>query len=81
MHTGALLRRTRLSTSVEGFPVSLRVGGRQYIAAEKGLGAGSLRQMPRSQRRASMPVEWERSRRVLVAGLERPPGGTRRAIV
>ena len=39
--TGTVLWRTRLSTSVEGFPVSFRVGKKQYIAVETGLGSGA----------------------------------------
>jgi alcohol dehydrogenase (cytochrome c) len=44
--TGAILWKTRLSTSVQGFPVSFSVGGRQYIAVTTGLGGGSPRQVP-----------------------------------
>ena len=44
--TGATLWQTRLATSVQGFPVSFRVGGRQYIAVTSGLGGGSPRQVP-----------------------------------
>jgi alcohol dehydrogenase (cytochrome c) len=44
--TGAELWRTRLPTSVQGFPVSFSVGGRQYIAVSTGLGGGSPRQVP-----------------------------------
>jgi alcohol dehydrogenase (cytochrome c) len=44
--TGAVLWQTRLATSVQGFPVSFRVGGRQYIAVTSGLGGGSPRQVP-----------------------------------
>jgi len=44
--TGAILWQTRLATSVQGFPVSFRVGGRQYIAVTTGLGGGSPRQVP-----------------------------------
>jgi alcohol dehydrogenase (cytochrome c) len=44
--TGAELWRTRLPTSVQGFPVSFSVNGRQYIAVATGLGGGSPRQVP-----------------------------------
>ena len=45
--TGKILWQTRLGTSVQGFPVSFSVGGRQYIAVTTGLGGGSPRQVPR----------------------------------
>ncbi len=44
--TGAVLWQTRLATSVQGFPVSFSVGGKQYIAVSTGLGGGSPRQVP-----------------------------------
>jgi alcohol dehydrogenase (cytochrome c) len=44
--TGAILWQTKLPTSVQGFPVSFTVGGRQYIAVSTGLGGGSPRQVP-----------------------------------
>jgi len=44
--TGAVVWQTRLSTSVQGFPVAFRVGNRQYIAVTTGLGGGSPRQVP-----------------------------------
>jgi alcohol dehydrogenase (cytochrome c) len=44
--TGAELWRTRLPTSVQGFPVSFSAGGKQYIAVTTGLGGGSPRQVP-----------------------------------
>ena len=44
--TGAVLWKTRLGTSVQGFPVSFRAGGRQYIAVTTGLGGGSPRNVP-----------------------------------
>jgi alcohol dehydrogenase (cytochrome c) len=44
--TGRELWRTRLPTSVQGFPVSFGVEGRQYIAVSTGLGGGSTRQAP-----------------------------------
>jgi alcohol dehydrogenase (cytochrome c) len=44
--TGAILWQTRLPTSVQGFPVSFSVGGKQYIAVSTGLGGGSPRLVP-----------------------------------
>ncbi len=44
--TGAVLWKTRLGTSVQGFPVSFSVDGKQYIAVPTGLGGGSPRQVP-----------------------------------
>jgi alcohol dehydrogenase (cytochrome c) len=46
VRTGQVLWQTRLATSVQGFPVSFSVGGRQYIAVSTGLGGGSPRQVP-----------------------------------
>jgi alcohol dehydrogenase (cytochrome c) len=45
--TGAVLWETRLGTSVQGFPVSFSVDGRQYVAVTTGLGGGSPRDVPR----------------------------------
>jgi len=44
--TGAELWRTRLPTSVQGFPVSFTADGKQYIAVTTGLNGGSPRQVP-----------------------------------
>jgi alcohol dehydrogenase (cytochrome c) len=44
--TGTLLWKTRLGTSVQGFPVSFAIGGKQYIAVTTGLGGGSPRNVP-----------------------------------
>lgn len=44
--TGRILWRTRLATSVQGFPLSFEVGGKQYIAVTTGLGGGSPRLVP-----------------------------------
>ncbi len=41
--TGKELWRTRLPTSVQGFPVSFEAGGKQYVAVTTGLGGGSPR--------------------------------------
>jgi alcohol dehydrogenase (cytochrome c) len=39
--TGATLWKTRLGTTVQGYPVSFSVDGKQYIAVTTGLGGGS----------------------------------------
>jgi alcohol dehydrogenase (cytochrome c) len=44
--TGKVLWETRLSTSVQGFPLTFRVGGKQYIAVSTGVGGGSPRVVP-----------------------------------
>ena len=44
--TGRVLWRTRLATSVQGFPISFAVDGRQYVAVTTGLGGGSPRLVP-----------------------------------
>jgi alcohol dehydrogenase (cytochrome c) len=44
--TGKVLWQTRLGTSVQGFPVSYSVNGKQYIAVTTGLGGGSTRNVP-----------------------------------
>jgi PQQ-dependent dehydrogenase (methanol/ethanol family) len=44
--TGTELWRTRLPTSVQGFPVSFTAGGKQFIAVTTGLNGGSPRQVP-----------------------------------
>ena len=46
--SGAVLWETRLGTSVQGFPVSYGIGGKQYIAVTTGLGGGSPRDVPRA---------------------------------
>ena len=46
--TGAIMWQTRLSTSVQGFPVAFSAGGRQYIAVTTGLGGGSPRNVPQT---------------------------------
>jgi len=45
--TGKVLWQTRLGTSVQGYPVSFAVNGKQYIAVSTGLGGGSPRLVPR----------------------------------
>lgn len=44
--TGATLWKTRLGTTVQGFPVSFSIGGKQYIAVTTGNGGGSPRLGP-----------------------------------
>jgi alcohol dehydrogenase (cytochrome c) len=44
--SGAVLWSTRLGTSVQGFPISFRLDGKQYIAVTAGLGGGSPRMVP-----------------------------------
>ena len=48
VRTGKTLWQSRLGTSVQGFPVSFSVDGRQYIAVTTGLGGGSPRVVPRT---------------------------------
>ena len=47
VRTGDLLWETRLGTSTQGFPVTFRAGGEQYIAVTAGVGGGSPRRVPR----------------------------------
>ena len=46
--TVEMLWQARLGTSVQGFPVSFGIGGKQYIAVPTGLGGGSPRNVPRA---------------------------------
>ena len=48
VETGDELWRARLGTSVQGFPITFRAGGRQYVAVSTGLGGGSPRLAPRA---------------------------------
>jgi alcohol dehydrogenase (cytochrome c) len=43
---GQTLWKTRLGTTVQGFPVSFSVDGKQYIAVTTGLGGGSPEAKP-----------------------------------
>ena len=43
---GEVVWETRLGTSVQGFPISFAVDGRQYVAVTTGLGGGSPRGVP-----------------------------------
>ena len=40
------LWETRLGTSVQGFPITYRASGRQYVMIPTGLGGGSPRRVP-----------------------------------
>jgi len=44
--TGRILWQTRLGNTVQGYPVSFSVDGKQYIAVTTGLGGGSPEQKP-----------------------------------
>jgi len=46
VNTGAKLWETRLGTSVQGFPVTYSIDGKQYIAVMTGLGGGSPHDVP-----------------------------------
>jgi alcohol dehydrogenase (cytochrome c) len=46
--TGKTLWQMRLGTSVQGFPASFSIGGKQYVAVTTGLGGGSPRNVPRT---------------------------------
>jgi alcohol dehydrogenase (cytochrome c) len=43
---GRVMWETHLATSVQGYPISFAVGGKQYIAVATGLGGGSPRGVP-----------------------------------
>ncbi len=43
---GRILWETRLGTSVQGFPISYAVDGKQFVAVSTGLGGGSPRGVP-----------------------------------
>jgi alcohol dehydrogenase (cytochrome c) len=44
--TGEVLWEKRLTTSVQGFPITFTAGGRQYVAVTTGVGGGSPRVVP-----------------------------------
>jgi alcohol dehydrogenase (cytochrome c) len=46
VNTGKVLWETRLATSVQGYPISFSVDGKQYIAVSTGNGGGSPRLVP-----------------------------------
>src|ERR1043165_8252610 len=43
---GKTLRKTRLGTTVQGYPVTFSVDGKQYVAVTTGLGGGSPEAKP-----------------------------------
>jgi alcohol dehydrogenase (cytochrome c) len=47
VRSGKVLWKTRLGTSLQGYPVAFAIGGKQYIAVTTGLGGGSPRDVPR----------------------------------
>jgi alcohol dehydrogenase (cytochrome c) len=44
--TGKILWQTRLGTTVQGYPVTYSIDGKQYVAVTTGLGGGSPQNMP-----------------------------------
>ena len=46
VRTGRVLWQTRLATSVQGFPITFAIDGKQYVAVTTGLGGGSPRLVP-----------------------------------
>ena len=46
VRNGRVLWQTRLATSVQGYPITFAVNGRQYVAVATGLGGGSPRGIP-----------------------------------
>ncbi len=46
VRTGKNLWQTRLATSVQGYPITYSVNGKQYVAVTTGLGGGSIRLVP-----------------------------------
>jgi alcohol dehydrogenase (cytochrome c) len=46
VRTGKILWQARLGTSVQGFPITFKVGDHQYVAVTTGLGGGSPRMVP-----------------------------------
>ncbi len=46
VRSGAVLWETRLGTSVQGYPITFSVDGKQYVAVSTGLGGGSPRILP-----------------------------------
>ena len=47
IENGETIWETRLTTSVQGFPITYRANGRQFVAIPTGLGGGSPRRVPR----------------------------------
>jgi alcohol dehydrogenase (cytochrome c) len=48
VNNGKMLWETHLPTSVQGYPITFSVGGKQYVAVATGLGGGSPRAAPSS---------------------------------
>ena len=48
VRTGAVLWETRLATSVQGFPITFSIDGKQYIGITTGNGGGSPRLVPQT---------------------------------
>jgi alcohol dehydrogenase (cytochrome c) len=48
VRTGDVLWETRLSTAVQGYPVTFTAKGRQYVAVTTGVGGGSPRVVPQT---------------------------------
>jgi alcohol dehydrogenase (cytochrome c) len=46
VNNGKVLWETRLGTSVQGFPITFSVDGKQYLAVPTGNGGGSPRNVP-----------------------------------
>ncbi|MEQ1759636.1 MAG: PQQ-binding-like beta-propeller repeat protein [Vicinamibacterales bacterium] len=46
--TGKILWETKLGTSVQGFPITFVLDGKQYLAVPTGVGGGSTRAVPRA---------------------------------
>ena len=46
VETGEQLWETRLPTSVQGFPITYAVDGKQYVALPAGIGGGSWTTIP-----------------------------------
>jgi alcohol dehydrogenase (cytochrome c) len=46
VRTGRILWQTKLATSVQGFPLTYSIDGKQYVAVTTGLGGGSPRLVP-----------------------------------
>jgi alcohol dehydrogenase (cytochrome c) len=46
VETGEVRFETKLATSVQGFPITYRVNGKQYVAVPTGIGGGSPRVVP-----------------------------------
>ncbi len=67
--TGTILWKTRLGTSVQGYPVSFSIGGRQYIAVTSGPGRRKPAAGARHHRaRHSSSGERQRAVRVRASG-------------